>query len=97
MLGAKHILTDVAAAGCVNDNVSKDPQDGDVRLVPLTGVDAVACGAVHAGGVEMFHNGQWGRICTTSRSTSYRSLLTASPLVVSVRSWALSDSVNVGP
>lgn len=44
------------------------PEEGDVRLVPVVaGQDpTAACDDVHFGGVEIFHDGQWGRICTTS-------------------------------
>eukprot|EP00892_Ulva_mutabilis_P007291 jgi/Ulvmu1/4934/UM204_0006.1 len=41
------------------------PAEGDVRLVPLNGTDVptAACDDVHFGGVELFREGQWGRIC----------------------------------
>eukprot|EP00892_Ulva_mutabilis_P007289 jgi/Ulvmu1/4932/UM204_0003.1 len=41
------------------------PAEGDVRLVPLNGtaVATAACDDVHFGGVELFREGQWGRIC----------------------------------
>lgn len=41
------------------------PDEGDVRLVPLNGtaVATTECDEVHFGGVELFHDGRWGRIC----------------------------------
>lgn len=43
-----------------------EPTDGDVRLVPLNGtaVPTAACDEVHFGGVELFREGRWGRICS---------------------------------
>ena len=44
---------------------SGPPAEGDVRLVPLNGNSppTAACDEVHFGGVELFHDGRWGRIC----------------------------------
>jgi len=40
------------------------PSQGDVRLIPLRGVPPTAgCDDVHLGGVEIFNDGRWGRIC----------------------------------
>lgn len=41
------------------------PAEGDVRLVPLNGTTAATapCDDVHFGGVELFREGRWGRIC----------------------------------
>ena len=46
------------------------PDDGDVRLVPLQGTTVATgeCDNVHFGGVELFFQGQWGRICSATRS-----------------------------
>jgi len=43
--------------------------EGDVRLVPLedTAVATGECDDVHFGGVELFFQGRWGRICSLSR------------------------------
>jgi len=43
------------------------PAEGDVRLVPLNGttVATAPCDDVHFGGVELFHEGRWGRICSS--------------------------------
>ena len=42
------------------------PAEGDVRLVPLNGtaVATAPCDDVHFGGVELFREGRWGRICS---------------------------------
>lgn len=50
-------------AGC-SANLST-PVQGDIRLVNLSGVNSssAACDEVHFGGVELFNEGQWGRIC----------------------------------
>lgn len=41
------------------------PADGDVRLVPFAETIAPTsqCDDVHFGGVELFLDGRWGRIC----------------------------------
>lgn len=41
--------------------------EGDVRLVPLNGTSSATatCDTVHMGGVELFRQGRWGRICTS--------------------------------
>lgn len=38
---------------------------GDIRLVPLQDFDASTspCDDIHFGGVEIYNDGQWGRIC----------------------------------
>lgn len=43
--------------------------EGDIRLVTLNGTSSntAACDAVHFGGVELFREGVWGRICTGVR------------------------------
>jgi len=50
-------------AGCEAPSFS--PAEGDVRLVPLKGTAAptAVCDDVHFGGVELFREGAWGRIC----------------------------------
>lgn len=50
-------------SGC--DAPASAPVDGDVRLVPLNGtaVATATCDEVHFGGVELFRDGIWGRIC----------------------------------
>lgn len=42
------------------------PVEGDVRLVPLNGTASATaeCDPVHLGGVELFREGRWGRICS---------------------------------
>lgn len=52
-----------ACAGC--ETPSAPPAEGDVRLVPLNGtaVPTAECDDVHFGGVELFREGVWGRIC----------------------------------
>lgn len=39
--------------------------EGSVRLVPLKGesLPTSSCDAVHLGGVELFREGRWGRVC----------------------------------
>lgn len=51
-------------AGCTTNGSA--PAQGDVRLVDLSGIIAQTspCDAVHFGGVEIFNNGQWGRVCS---------------------------------
>eukprot|EP00892_Ulva_mutabilis_P007858 jgi/Ulvmu1/5444/UM223_0005.1 len=49
--------------GCeVNDTA---PVQGDLRLVNIFGVNSTSgpCDDVHFGGVEIFNQGRWGRIC----------------------------------
>ena len=52
-----------ACAGC--EDPPSTPAEGDVRLVPLNGtaVPTAVCDDVHFGGVELFREGTWGRIC----------------------------------
>ena len=52
-----------ASAGC--EDPPSSPAEGDVRLVPLNGtaVPTAVCDDVHFGGVELFREGAWGRIC----------------------------------
>lgn len=54
-------------AGCLAPDAT--PAEGDVRLVTLNGTSSntSVCDAVHFGGVELFHEGHWGRICTGMR------------------------------
>ena len=49
--------------GC--EDTAVDPQQGDVRLVPFdeTATPTASCDDVHFGGVELFREGLWGRIC----------------------------------
>ena len=51
------------SAGCAGDG--SEPAQGDVRLVDLDDITANTqpCDAVHFGGVEVFNDGQWGRVC----------------------------------
>ena len=56
------------ATGCsagVPDSGPESPEEGDIRLVPIDGTAAATapCDDVHFGGLELFHAGQWGRIC----------------------------------
>ena len=55
---------DAQCAGC--DAPNSPPVEGAVRLVPLNGTVAptAACDEVHFGGVELFFQGRWGRICS---------------------------------
>ena len=54
-------------AGCTVEGGA--PSQGDVRLIPLRGVPPTsACDDVHLGGVEIFNDGRWGRICLESGS-----------------------------
>lgn len=49
-------------AGCTSR--SSAPTQGDVRLATLAGTVATSpCDDVHFGGVEIFNDGAWGRIC----------------------------------
>ena len=52
-----------ASAGCEAEPSA--PSEGDVRLVPLveTAVPTAVCDEVHFGGVELFREGVWGRVC----------------------------------
>lgn len=53
-----------ASAGC--STPPAEPVEGDVRLVPLNGTTSATaeCDPVHFGGVELFREGRWGRICS---------------------------------
>ena len=55
-----------SCVGC--EAPSAAPAEGDVRLVPLNGtaVPTAVCDDVHSGGVELFREGAWGRICAGS-------------------------------
>lgn len=59
-------------AGCRVDETP--PTQGDIRLVPLTGMNFASptspCDEVHFGGVEIYNDGDWGRICRTGRRSS---------------------------
>ena len=68
-------------AGCAAD--TGPPAQGDVRLVPLTGITSktAPCDAVHFGGVEIFNDGQWGRICS-GRFSNENALVTLDAQVV---------------
>ena len=58
-------------AGCSPNN--KAPAQGDVRLIALDDIlPTQPCDAVHFGGVEIFNNGQWGRICSDRSGRSNR-------------------------
>ena len=50
-------------SGC--ETATPAPSEGDVRLMTLNGTTAgtAACDEVHFGGVGMFFQGRWGRIC----------------------------------
>jgi Scavenger receptor cysteine-rich domain len=49
-------------AGCASQ--SAEPKEGDVRLVPIANTTATQpCDNVHYGAAELYHNGQWGRLC----------------------------------
>lgn len=52
-----------ACAGC--GDPSTPPQEGDVRLVPINASEVATevCDAGHMGGVGLFREGRWGRIC----------------------------------
>lgn len=57
-------LTPRSAAGCTPQGQGSEPAQGDVRLVPLQGTGPTSvCDAVHAGVIEIFNDGVWGRIC----------------------------------
>lgn len=58
-------------AGC-EAPANTSPTEGDLRLVPLNGTTSptAACDDVHFGGVEIFHDGRWGRICNDRFSSS---------------------------
>lgn len=70
-LPSKLIPDSLILAGC--DSPANDsPMEGDVRLVPLNGTTSptAACDDVHFGGVEIFHDGRWGRICSDRFGTA---------------------------
>lgn len=52
------------SAGCTVEGTA--PSQGDVRLVNLRGNNFTtqSCDEVHFGGVEIFNDGEWGRVCT---------------------------------
>ena len=56
-------------AGCTGDDSA--PAQGDIRLIDLDDITANTqpCDAVHFGGVEIFNDGQWGRICAEGSDT----------------------------
>ena len=51
-------------AGCTSDD--SPPTQGDIRLVDLDDITANTqpCDAVHFGGVEIFNDDRYGRVCT---------------------------------
>ena len=53
------------SVGCESPT-NDSPAEGDVRLVPLNGTTTATapCDPVHFGGVEIYHDGRWGRICS---------------------------------
>eukprot|EP00892_Ulva_mutabilis_P007276 jgi/Ulvmu1/4920/UM202_0005.1 len=55
-------------SGCTTNET--EPQQGDVRLIQLSGINEATqpCDDVHFGGVEIFNDGQWGRICKSRGS-----------------------------
>lgn len=56
--------------------IARAPAQGDVRLVNIKGTNFTTqpCDGVHLGVVEIFNDGQWGRICagTDARALSGR-------------------------
>eukprot|EP00892_Ulva_mutabilis_P004969 jgi/Ulvmu1/2844/UM144_0009.1 len=62
-------------SGCVASEPA--PQQGDVRLRQLEGATGLTqpCDVVHFGGVEIFNEGQWGRVCKNFEADS--SIVTA--------------------
>lgn len=73
---ASRLLTARSPAGCTPDGESAEPAQGDVRLVPLQGTGATSvCDAVHAGAIEIFNDGVWGRICQIAAEDSAYTLI----------------------
>lgn len=73
MHGCMHVLHSMHSswdAGCHAGCASTDaePGEGDVRLASLIDSDfgTAPCDDVHLGGVELFRDGRWGRICAGS-------------------------------
>ena len=68
----KHSVSEPCIAGCDVED-SGPPAEGDVRLVPLNGNSppTAACDDVHFGGVELFHDGRWGRICLETETYEF--------------------------
>lgn len=68
-------------AGCGSPVAA--PVEGDVRLVPLIGATAstATCDSVHLGGVELFRQGRWGRICTGHGRADHGRFTLVAPVV----------------
>lgn len=60
------ITTNLRFTGCtINETIATQ---GDVRLINIRGSNfsTQPCDDVHIGGVEIFNDGRWGRICTVT-------------------------------
>lgn len=58
-------------AGCKAPEAA--PMQGDVRLVPLPGIESPTqpCDAVHFGYAQIFNDGLWGSVCATGIDRSH--------------------------
>ena len=64
----------ISGAGCTINETP--PAQGDVRLVDIDGINAstAPCDDVHFGGVEIYNDGRWGRICVGNFLNDYQNI-----------------------
>eukprot|EP00892_Ulva_mutabilis_P004970 jgi/Ulvmu1/2845/UM144_0010.1 len=70
-------------SGC--SDATAAPSEGDIRLVDIAennaSISTASCDLAHFGGVEIFHDGKWGRVCAGRFGHSSASFAIASQVI----------------